>query len=103
MVGTFAEEFTKLKPYPQNIDEDNTVESLRQISRLRNEDITDRNNFPAVFLSGRSVGKVPTSSTDIAITDRVGDVSFAVDGSYIYFFVNLSGTPTWTRIVLGTW
>ncbi len=94
-----------MQPFPRNIDSnsDAIVKALQQIARYRDEDITDRNTLPAVFISGRTVGKIPSSSTDISATDRVGDISFAVDGSYIYYCVNASGTAKWRRIALATW
>lgn len=94
-----------MQSYPSNIkpNAEAAAKALNIISRLRDQDIIDRNNFPGVFLSGRSVGKIPTSSIDIAPTDRIGDVSFAVDGSFIYYCVNVSGLVAWRRIALVTW
>jgi hypothetical protein len=86
-----------MQPYPKDIDETNLVESLRQISRLRDQDITDRNNFNSIFIMGRKVNKVPTSSTDVASTDNQGDFNFS--DSYSYFF---TGTE-WRRSVLSSW
>lgn len=92
-----------MQPYPQDIKKtiESIYESLRIITRLRNEDIVDRNTFPAIFMTGRKVGKVPTSSTDVAATDRVGDFNY--DASYFYILVNNSGTPAWRRATMGTW
>lgn len=94
-----------MQPYPRNIRSDNQAcaDALNVISRLRDQDILDRNAFPGVFLSGRTVGKIPSSSIDIVATDRVGDMSFAVDGSYVYFCINVSGAAKWRRIALATW
>lgn len=94
-----------MQPYPRNIKPDvsQCADAINVISRLRDQDIIDRNSFPSVFLSGRTVGKIPTSSADIAPSDRVGDVSFAVNGSYIYYCVNVSGSALWRRVALGSW
>lgn len=94
-----------MKPYPSNIDPNakDCANALNIISRLRDQDVTDRNTFPAVFVSGRTVGKIPTSSADIAATDRVGDISFAPDGSFVYYCVDVSGAAAWRRIALSTW
>lgn len=94
-----------MQPYPRNIKPDPKAcaDAINVISRLRDQDIIDRNTFPAVFVSGRTVGKIPTSSIDIAPTDRIGDVSFALDGSFIYYCVNVSGLAQWRRIALGSW
>lgn len=94
-----------MQPYPRNIkpDVNACADALNVISRLRDQDINDRNKFPSIFLSGRTVGKIPSSSSDIVPTDRVGDMSFAVDGSYAYFCVNVSGSALWRRVALGSW
>lgn len=72
----------------------------REIARIRNEDITDFNNLQNIFMRGRKVGKIPTGSSDIASTDRVGDFNY--DASYLYLCVDNSGA-TWRRIALGSW
>lgn len=94
-----------MKPYPNLDDEDlpDVCTVLRFIVRERANDVTDWNNLQNTYLSGRSVGKIPTSSIDVAATDKVGDQSFAVDGSYFYILVNASGTARWRRIALGIW
>lgn len=94
-----------MQPYPRNTKPDvkACADALNVISRLRDEDIKDRNTFPVIFVSGRTVRKIPTSSTDIAATDRVGDISFAVDGSFVYYCVDVSGAAKWRRIALVTW
>lgn len=84
-----------MQPYPKEISEANVVESLRQISRYRGEDITDRNNFPSIFMLGRKVGKVPSSSTDVVPTDRVGDFNYTPTA--LYFLADNAGTPVWIR------
>ena len=88
-----------MQPYPKTIDPDidSVTDALRTISRLREEDITDRNTFPAIFMKGRKVGKVPSHSNDVAATDRIGDFNF--DTGYLYLYVG----SAWRRIALGTW
>ena len=90
-----------MQQYPKAITQDTVVDVVSQIARLRDNDITDRNNFPHVFLSGRSVARVPGSATDVAATDRVGD--FNVTPSYAYFCVDNSGTPVWRRVAVSSW
>lgn len=90
-----------MQPYPKLITQENIVPILMQISRLREEDITDRNTFEAIFMKGRKVGKVPTASNDVAATDRIGDFNYTA--SYFYILVDNSGTPTWRRTALGSW
>lgn len=90
-----------MQPYPKNNTKENAGDNLNVIARLRDQDIIDRNNFLSIFVSGRTVGKIPSSSADIAATDRIGDVS--TDGNFNYYFVNISGIPEWRRIALGSW
>lgn len=90
-----------MQQYPKTITQDTVVDVVSQIARLRDSDITDRNNFPNVFLSGRSVAKVPASASDVAATDRVGD--FNVTPSYAYFCVNNTGTIVWRRVAVASW
>lgn len=91
-----------MKNYPTQITKDNVVDIVTQIGRIRIEDITDRNNFPAVFVGGRSVGKIPSSSSDVDITDRIGDINITKD--YIYTCVSDGvGGSLWRRIAQGAW
>lgn len=90
-----------MQPYPKDIDEKTLVPSLRVISRLRDQDITDRNTFDSRYVLGRKVGKVPTSSIDIAATDRIGD--FNVTDSFAYYCIDNSGTAEWRRVGVSSW
>lgn len=76
-------------------------EQLLQIANIRKDDITLINNLPNIFIGGRKVGKIPTSSADIAPTDRVGDVNY--DVNYLYIVIDNAGTATWRRATLGSW
>lgn len=90
-----------MQQYPKTVTQENVVDVVSQIVRLRDGDITDRNNFPSVFLSGRSVARVPSSAADVVATDRVGD--FNVTATYAYFCVNNSGTVVWRRVAVSSW
>ena len=92
-----------MKPYPSLRDKtlDGAHEMLQYISRERDNDITEFNNLTNIFMRGRKVGKIPTSSTDIVPSDRVGDFSY--DPDYLYIVINDSGTAEWRRATLGTW
>lgn len=57
-------------------------------------------DLPNQYMSGRKVGKVPSSSTDTA-DSRIGD--FNHDGSYLYICVDNSGSAVWRRISLSSW
>lgn len=72
----------------------------RDIARMRQEDIDDFNNLSNVFMRGRKVGRIPSGSSDIAATDRIGDFNY--DASYLYLCVDNSGAA-WRRIALGSW
>lgn len=70
------------------------------IIRERQYDVQDWNNLPQRFMLGRKVGKVPSSSADVAATDKIGDFNY--DASYFYILVDNSGAA-WRRATLGSW
>jgi hypothetical protein len=91
-----------MQPYPV-IPKDSTLEFLTEkaayVQRLREEDIENFNNLKNIFISGRKVGKIPTSSTDITAGDRVGDFNYTA--SHLYIVVDDAGSGEWRRIALG--
>ncbi len=87
---------------PLDAEASKLAEILAYIQRLRDEDITDSTNLVNRFMLGRKVGKIPASSADVAATDRIGDFNFALDATYMYFFVDNAGTPEWRRVTMGT-
>jgi hypothetical protein len=104
MAGILAESWEELmKPYPSTVSESlsSVTDVVQFIVRERDVDIRDWNNLNNIYISGRKVGKIPTSSVDIVPEDRVGDVSY--DVSYFYIVVNNGGTAEWRRIALGVW
>lgn len=92
-----------MKSYSTLIE--NNLEShtraLQQITRLRNEDIGDWNNLANTYVSGRKVGRVPSSSVDVIDGDRVGDINY--DLNYLYLLSTDGVTPAWRRIALAAW
>lgn len=80
---------------------DDVKNQLLQITTLRKSDISTISQISSSFVSGRKVGKIPTSSTDVQTSDKVGDVSYNAD--YFYILVSNNGTPAWRRIALSTW
>lgn len=92
-----------MKPYPQTIKEDvgNHTDVLLQITRLRKEDVQEITNLNNIFISGRKVGRVPTSSANVIDGDRVGDVNY--DLNYLYLLSTDGVTPAWRRIALVAW
>ena len=94
---------TTFKDYPywsaENLED--LITQMRQITNIRKDDITQIQNLPNIFLSGRTVGKIPTSSADVDATDRIGDVSY--DTNYLYILVDNAGTAVCRRATLGSW
>lgn len=76
---------------------------LQEIIRKREADIGDFDNLINIFVGGRKVGKIPTSSTDInAAKDKVGDVNYDGTTGYFYILMNNAGTPQWRRVQMST-
>jgi len=88
-------------PYWPAKDLPDVIEQLRQITNLRKSDITNISQITSSYISGRKVGKIPSSSADVAATDKIGDVNYTA--SYFYILIDNSGTPAWRRIALGSW
>lgn len=77
-----------MKVYPQVIQDSlqEHTNVLKQISRLRQEDVQAFTNLTQTYVLGRKVGKIPATSNDVIATDRLGD--FNVDSAYAYFLVS---------------
>lgn len=95
-----------MQPYQQIVIKDfpSVQDALGDMSRKRLNDITDRDTFPAIFVLGRKVAKVPSGSADVVPTDRIGDCNTTAD--YAYFCVSDGGSPeaaVWRRIAMATW
>ena len=74
---------------------------LRDIIRKRESDRSEFNNLRGHFIAGRKVTRVPSSSTDILDTDRIGDLTATAE--YIFIVVDDgSGNPVWRRASLGS-
>lgn len=74
---------------------------LSQITHTRKDDITFINNLTNIFVGGRKVGKIPSSSVDVVPSDRIGDQNY--DQNYLYILINNSGVAQWRRASLGSW
>lgn len=72
-----------------------TIQRLRQV-----EDLPDWANLPNLFVSGRSSRRIPSGAVDVVAGDKLGDVVYALDGSYQYTLVSVSGVNTWARVAL---
>lgn len=90
-----------MNDYPQLVtySEPEIRELLTSITEERLIDIVNWNNLPNRFILGRKVGKIPTSASDVSVSDRIGDINY--DDSYLYLVVDNSGA-TWARIALDT-
>lgn len=88
-------------PYWSAESQDDIKEQLRQITNIRKDDIAQIQNLVSVFVSGRKVGKIPTSSADVDATDRLGDQNY--DANYLYILIDNSGNAEWRRSALGGW
>ena len=89
--------------YPSTFDNspEGIIGFLKQIIRLRVDDVTEVNNFPNVYMSGRKVNKIPTSSSDVtAGKDKAGDFNYNVN--YLFILVDNSGTLVWRRVALSS-
>lgn len=90
----------KLYPNIKIENLENVLELLEYIVRERRNDVNDFKGLGSKFMSGRKVGKIPSSSADVAADDRIGDFNY--DANYFYICVDNSGA-VWRRITLGSW
>lgn len=92
-----------MKNYPAMVlrSVDDVIILCRYILKERSNDVNDFNNLKNIFMSGRKVNKIPTESTDVLPSDRVGDMNY--DDNYIYLLVDNSGNPQWRRVALAAW
>lgn len=85
--------------YPDTDNMADVVGNLKEISRLREiEDIPDFTNLVNVFVSGRKVPKIPSSSADVVKTDTINDMNW--DASFLYILVDNAGTAVWRRVAI---
>lgn len=91
---------TRLYEFISTTNNEELAKFCRDVARIREEDVEDFSNLTNVFMRGRKVGKIPSSSADTT-GDRVGDFNY--DTSYLYICVDNSGTATWRRATLGSW
>jgi len=89
--------------YPETRDENDVVDTLQEIARLREtEDISDFNNLPNRFVLGRGLFETraaPSSPSDVLATDELGDI--VNDATHEFKLLNISGTGLrWDRRAL---
>jgi hypothetical protein len=92
-----------MKPYPkfapESLEDVKTI--IMRILDNRPLDIAEFTNLNNVFIAGRKSGKIPSGSADIAISDRVGDISY--DANYLYIVIDDAGSAEWRRVALASW
>ncbi len=90
---------TTLKDYPYWPSEtlDDVKTQMRQIANIRKDDIAQINALPGIFVGGRLVGKLPATSTDIAATDRLNDVSRDDMNTYVVQVTGAPGVLQWIK------
>ena len=72
-----------------------------RLVETREQDINIFNTFNNRFVAGRVVSRAaPTSATDTAAGDTVGDI--VRDATYEYKLLDISGTLKWDRRALDT-
>ncbi len=94
---------TIFKDYPPGITRDlkDVQEQLQKICNIRKSDITQFNNLQQIFVGGRKVGRIPSSSLDVITGDVIGD--FNVNATYAYYLIDNAGTSEWRRVAVGSW
>lgn len=93
-----------MKSYPSIVRRtlDGISDVVEFIVRERDKDVRDWNNLQNIFVNGRKVNKVPSSSVDIdPNSDRIGDINY--DASYFYYITLSGGNAVWRRIASSTW
>lgn len=75
-----------------------TPETYQQIVGMREDDVSDWDNLPKIYVRKSNRILAPTSSTDIIDSDRYGDTIFL--NGFLYIIINNSGTLKWQRVAL---
>ena len=84
--------------YSTPTDDKELLEFCKDISRKREKDVQDFDNLTNIFISGRKVAKIPSSSSDVT-GNNIGDFNY--DSDYLYVCVNNSGNAAWRRVAIG--
>lgn len=73
-------------------------EWARDVTRSRLYDVSDYNEQTA--RNSSIFSSVPSSSSDLAGTEKAGDI--AVDSSYLYIVVDNAGVLEWRRVAINS-
>ena len=87
--------------YPILNEDEQIPDIVREIVRIRDNDIADWNNLPSQFVQGRGLfttRTAPSTPTNVLATDQEGDV--VNDATYEYKLLNISGVLKWDRRTL---
>ncbi len=87
--------------YPLLNNDEQIPDIIREIVRIRNNDLDDWNNLPSQFVQGRGLfttRAAPSSATDVLATDQEGDI--CNDATYEYKLLTISGVLKWDRRTL---
>jgi hypothetical protein len=88
--------------YPLITSFTNALDWMREVARIRSEDIVEWQSLPQQYVTGRRTTRVPTANNDVISGDAEGDIVYAANASHMYILVDKSGTLTWARISLDT-
>lgn len=89
--------------YPLLNEDSQIPDIIKQIIRIRNNDLDDWNNLSSQFVQGRARFKTraaPSSPTDVLATDQLGDI--VNDDVYEYKLLDIGGALKWDRRTLNT-
>lgn len=89
--------------YPLLTHENQIPNIIRDVIRIRQDDVNDWNNLPQQFVQGRgrfTSRAAPANATDVLATDQEGDI--VNDATYEYKLLDISGTLLWDRRTLDT-
>jgi len=87
--------------YPLLMDDKQIPGILREVIRIRNDDVDDWANLTQQFVQGRgrfTTRAAPANATDVDATDQEGDI--VNDATYEYKLLNISGSLKWDRRTL---
>lgn len=86
-----------MRDYPQFQPNDpQLIEKLNQLTERRREDVSEYNAIVGRIGTIRKVTRIPSSSADVAVSDRLGDFNWTATD--FYYLADNAGTPEW-RII----
>lgn len=89
--------------YPLLLEEEQLMDVVREIVRLRDSDVSDFTNLNQRFVSGRGLfttRAAPADANDVLATDQEGDI--VNDSTYEYKLLLIGSDLKWDRRTLDT-